>query len=187
MDESLFKMTMKEYTTQFGRKIYVFENVIPKDICEQLILKIPKHGVGNFDNDHVLPKYLYELYSTHCVPSPIKFSGFVPKLSCGASREFIPLHVDQNASLFDEWKVLFYLNTVVNGGTIFREGGQDIVIENSQGSVVLFDIRIPHLGNPSQSNEIKYTMGFRPLTASAIYQLQTKKPKLHPWSGIRRH
>jgi len=155
---------MKEYTTQLGHKIYLFENVIPTDICEKLISEMPKKGIAYMNDKGPLPKYLYELYTTYCNPSPVKFVGYVQMLSCGASDIPIGIHSDPITSNLDNWKVFIYLNNVVNGGTIFREGGEDVLIENSEGSVVLFDIRIPHLGNPNQQG-MKYTIGFRPIAS----------------------
>ncbi len=156
---------MKEYTTPLGHKIYVFEKVIPKDTCELLIQKMPKEGTGYLKTNDELPKYLFDLYTKYCNPSPVEFVGYVNMLSCGASCTPIVLHSDPITSPFDKWKVVMYLNDVPNGGTIFRENGVDIEIENSGGTVVLFDIRIPHLGNPKQ-RDMKYTIGFRPVTNS---------------------
>lgn len=154
---------MKEYTTPLGRKIYVFEKVIPKDICEKLIVYTKNYNAGKILKDNTIPKELFEIYQTYCNPSPIEFIGYADNYTAGSDTTPIGLHVDAHYQNLGTWKVFFYLNDVPNGGTIFREGGQDVLIENSQGSVVVFDIYIPHLGDPKQPNIPKYTIGFRPV------------------------
>jgi hypothetical protein len=156
---------MQEYTTPLGRKIYVFESVIPSDVCQQLIQTIPGSGIAKYLNHDVIPKTLYNLYNTYCTPSPIKFVDYTNKYTYGSSVTPIPYHTDPHDIKTQQWKVLLYLNSLPNAGTIFREGGQEITTECSEGTVVVFDTVIPHLGNPRQSlSDTKYTIGFFPLT-----------------------
>lgn len=158
-------LTMKEYTTPLGRKIYVFENAFPKEVCESLMKHFPKGNyTGKIVESKTVPNELLELYKTYCRDSPIEIVSADTRYTIGASYEPIWLHTDNYYESADKWKIFVYLNDVKNGGTIFREGGKDILIKNGQGSVVLFDIKIPHLGQFSNSRVPKYTIGFRPIT-----------------------
>lgn len=156
---------MKEYTTPLGRKIYVFEKAFPKQICQDLMQHFPKgHYTGKIIESKTVTNELLELYKTYCADSPIEFVSADTRYTVGASYMPIGLHTDNNYETAGSWKIFVYLNDVKYGGTIFREGGKDILIENGEGSVVLFDIKIPHFGQRGNNRTPKYTIGFRPIT-----------------------
>lgn len=75
-------------------------------------------------------------------------------------RDKIPVKRHRD-SIYDSerFKLLIYLNTVQNGGTIFHTPDK-LEIENLENRAVLFDISLPHESQKFQS-EIKYTIGFR--------------------------
>lgn len=156
---------MKELTTPLGRKVYVFENVVSSEICQTFIKKLPKNGIATYITDQEVANSVYNLYNKYCAPNSIQFVGCTNKYTYGSSTKPILYHTDPHDKSTQQWKILLYLNSLSNAGTIFREGGKDITTECSEGTIVLFDTRIPHLGNPRQSSsDVKYTIGCFPLT-----------------------
>lgn len=75
----------------------------------------------------------------------------------------IQLHVDSNLHN-ERYKILIYLNSVPNGGTIFYPNDKIKLVENRQNRLVMFDTRIPHESQNFQiqnQNIKKIAIGFR--------------------------
>jgi hypothetical protein len=89
------------------------------------------------------------------------FSGVYPQVTISHSNKPITKHTD--GKLEDEkYKILIYLNTVLDGGTKFYDE-TTYTVENRMNRLVVFDIRLPHEGQKFVINSIKkMTIGFRP-------------------------
>jgi hypothetical protein len=150
---------MLEFTTAEGYKIYIFDNAIPKDICEAWIPRFRKETNNYVGSNPRLSQEIHTLLNTYVhVPFPVKdHQGHVSFVCLDTP---IYKHFDQ---IYGEetHKVVFYLNEVQNGGTEFVSGNDWITVEAHQGTVVIFDIRIEHKGQRDQSKEKKYVMGMR--------------------------
>lgn len=75
----------------------------------------------------------------------------------------IQLHVDSNRHN-EYYKILIYLNSVSNGGTIFYPNDKIKLVENRQNRLVMFDMRIPHESQNFQIQDQKIkkiAIGFR--------------------------
>jgi hypothetical protein len=90
----------------------------------------------------------------------IHFSGVYPQVTISHSKRPIAKHTD--GKLEDEkYKILIYLNTVLDGGTTFYDE-TTFTVENRMNRLVVFDIRLPHEGQKFVMDSIKkMTIGFR--------------------------
>jgi hypothetical protein len=139
---------MLEYITAEGYKIYVFDNAIPKDICEHWIPRFRKDTDNYVGYNRPLSEELYMLLTKYIqIPFPVKdHQGHV---SFVRLNKPIYTHFDQVYGK-ETHKVVFYLNEVNHGGTDFRNG-----------TIVIFDIRLEHKGQSDQEQKVKYIMGCR--------------------------
>lgn len=88
------------------------------------------------------------------------FSGVYPQVTISHSKKPITKHTDGRLE-GEKYKILIYLNTVVDGGTTFYDE-TTYTVENRMNRLVVFDIRLPHEGQKFIINSIKkMTMGFR--------------------------
>lgn len=87
--------------------------------------------------------------------------GLSDEITISKNNKPIPRHRDNKVSE-ETHKILIYLNNVNNGGgTYFYIGGKEILVENKENRLVLFDINIEHKGQEFSSDYIKKTIGFR--------------------------
>lgn len=146
-----------------GKMVYTFPEVVPAEVCETLIGRL--HGGRQQQyiyNNAALAAELYGMISPY-VESPIQFTGLGPHITMSNSTRPVTLHTDTDKG-GNHWKMFVYLNEVPNGGTVFVDCKKEYLVENRRGSVVLFDIRLQHKGQPTQAPVPKYVLGFRPLT-----------------------
>jgi hypothetical protein len=61
----------------------------------------------------------------------------------------------------ERYKVGVYLNDLSKGGTIFYKKGEEVLVSHRKGRVVVFDMSLPHAGEPLSKGETKYMIGFR--------------------------
>jgi len=81
------------------------------------------------------------------------------------SRNKTPIKEHYDRIKEDEtYKVLIYLNNVSNGGTYFcknKENDEWVYTNNKQGTVVIFDMKLLHKGDPEMGDIVKYALGIR--------------------------
>jgi hypothetical protein len=150
---------MKVYTTLKNETIYVYPNIIPKDICETWI-PLAHREISIYQKDQRLANEIFETVKTYIGDYPFSTKGPRDHIVFGKRGAPIPEHVD-DMSHGEMYKVLIYLNDVKNGGTWFRDGDSYVEVEAGAGSVVIFDMRLYHKGNPNQEPTIKYTVAIR--------------------------
>lgn len=153
---------MLEFTTSRNQKIYVFEEIIPKHICEQIISKFPPGIEQHIWRDEEWAQEIARIVKTYVPDLPLEFKEVAPYVTITASKTPVKKHIDFHVPN-TTWKIFIYLNEVENGGTIFLDGETEISIPNKQGSLVLFDLQLLHMGNPHQAPILKYIAGIRPL------------------------
>jgi hypothetical protein len=150
---------MIQYTTKKNEIIYVYPSCIPKDICDKWI-HVAQKEVSMYQYDQDVANEIFQTVKSYIGEYPFSTKGPRDKIVFGKRGVPIPEHVD-DMSHGETYKVLIYLNDVQNGGTWFRDGDSYIEVEAGAGSVVIFDMRIYHKGNPNQEPKIKYTAGIR--------------------------
>ena len=150
---------MREYTSAEGYKIYVFENAIPKDVCEEWIPRFRKETANYVGSQPVISKEVFELLKKYVsIPFPVLAEpGWV---SFVRLDQPIYVHYDQIYAN-ETHKVAFYLNEVEHGGTDFASGDDWLTVEAHEGTVVIFDIRLKHRGQQYDGKKVKYIMGLR--------------------------
>lgn len=150
---------MKIYTNYQGYNIYVFENAIPKDICEQWILRFPKNKDNFVGYKKDTSEEIYALLLKYVnIPFPVKEQpGYVTFVRLDHP---IYEHID-TAYAHETHKVAFYLNEVEHGGTEFIDSDGWLSVDAHQGTVIIFDIRLKHKGQPYKEKQVKYVMGLR--------------------------
>lgn len=146
-------------TTTDGRKIYVFPNLLPKDIClkwTERLLTLPQL----ITRDEDFARDIYETIKGLVGEFPIRISGHRSEVTIG--KRGVP-HTEHFDTIYgdEKWKLLCYLNDVENGGTDFKNGTEWISIRSGLGTVVLFDITLFHRGSPQAEPKTKYTVGIR--------------------------
>jgi hypothetical protein len=152
---------MLEFTTSCNKKIYVFEEIIPKHVCEQIKSKFPPGIKQKIWRDEEWAEEISQIVKKYVSNLPIVYEKVAPYVTISASEKPINKHIDFKVPN-TAWKIFIYLNEVENGETIFFDGDKEIPIPNKQGSLVLFDLLLPHKGNPLQSSVKKYIAGIRP-------------------------
>jgi hypothetical protein len=155
-----------QWTTQFGN-IYVYERLIPADICKAWMdfpRPDPTKPMQKVLVDPAKAKDIFEIIGSYMNVWPDGISEYSEDVTYSRDKKPIPEHVDMKRHN-ERYKLLIYLNDVGNGGTLFKKekGAANawISVENQQGSVVLFDMRIPHKGNPAMETKTKFTIGIR--------------------------
>jgi hypothetical protein len=63
------------------------------------------------------------------------------------------------------FKLSFYLNDIVDAGTIFYgENDKEVYVQNKMGRAILFDINLEHASQKfTPHSDIKYVLGARPI------------------------
>jgi hypothetical protein len=153
-------MNFIEEKTDYGN-IYIYESVVPIYICDELIKYIDEKTEGNvFIDDEDKSKNIITILKD-CLNFPFKLKNALSKLTLIKSMKPIPIHQDKVYEN-EKYKLVIYLNDVKNGGTYFQKNNKEFIyVENKVGSVVIFDMNIPHYGNKKQENKLKYLIGLR--------------------------
>ena len=149
---------MRELTLD-GKKIYIYEKLLPEEICLKWIEKI-KHIDDTRGQNIVFSQEIFTTIQNLIGEFPMPVQGFRPEVTIGKKMIGIGEHYDQVLGN-EKWKLFCYLNDVKGGGTDFRDGTQWISIEPSVGTVVLFDMKLFHRGSLQQEPIAKYTIGIR--------------------------
>lgn len=152
------KINYVEHITKKG-SIYVFKNVVPSYICDEFIKYIDSKTLGNtFITDNKFSKSILTILKD-CIDFPFNVD-VLNKITLSKSKSAIGEHFDKR---FDneKYKLFVYLNDVKNGGTYFKDGNEWIYVENSKGSIVIFDMHISHKGDEKQEDIYKYLIGIR--------------------------
>jgi len=91
----------------------------------------------------------------------LHFSGVYPQVTITHSRKPVSKHTDSKYN-DEKYKILIYLNTIENGGTIFfLKENEKRSINNRENRLVVFDMMIPHESEKFQAGERKMAIGFR--------------------------
>jgi hypothetical protein len=61
----------------------------------------------------------------------------------------------------ERYKVGIYLNDLTQGGTLFYSDTDTVHVHHKKGRLFIFDMSIPHEGEPLVNNETKYMIGIR--------------------------
>jgi hypothetical protein len=104
----------------------------------------------------------YQSVITAIVPDAV---AIYPSVTVTQTRTPIQRHTDTNHH-GERYKLLVYLNDIVNGGTIFYPPGLPAVtIQNQANRMVIFDMDIPHESQDFTSStkypQKKMAIGFR--------------------------
>ena len=91
--------------------------------------------------------------------------GISDDITISKNNKPIPKHRDKKLS-GETHKILIYLNNV--SGTYFYIAGKEILVESKLNRLVLFDIYIEHRGQEFSCDNIKKTIGFRPILDPSI-------------------
>lgn len=150
---------METYTTIDNKKIYVFPNLLSKDICLNWIEKM-KAYTTTIVVDQEFSTEIFETVKSLIPTLPISISTHRHEVTLSARGVYQLEHFDKVFSN-EKWKVVCYLNEVENGGTDFKNGSEWLSINSHMGSVVIFDISLFHRGCPKQESKTKYTVGIR--------------------------
>ena len=70
-------------------------------------------------------------------------------------------HKDSITLYKEKYKILIYLNEVINGGTIFYIDSSTQLVENKKNRLVIFDINLPHESQKFNGEQEKIAIGFR--------------------------
>ncbi len=116
--------------------------------------EIPKITNNKEIPNYIIDKYKYKLNDLNIIKVYDKLT-----ISTIKTGDVGP-HYDEQFE--DEThKVLLYLNSVENGGTVFYINNKEELIENKCNRLVVFDIRLLHKSQVFKKGVIKKTIGFR--------------------------
>jgi hypothetical protein len=91
----------------------------------------------------------------------LHFSGVYPQVTLTHSRKPVSKHTDSKFG-DEKFKILIYLNTIRNGGTIFFMSDNEIrSVNNKENRLVVFDMMIPHESEKFTEGQRKMAIGFR--------------------------
>jgi hypothetical protein len=150
---------METYTTVDNKKIYVFPNLLSKDICSNWIQKLQTYEVA-IPVDKDFSSEIFNTVKESIGEFPFPVSTHRYEITIGARGNSVLEHYD-NRYGNEKWKIVCYLNDVQNGGTDFKNGSDWLSVHCTIGTVVLFDISLLHRGCPLQESKMKYTVGIR--------------------------
>lgn len=150
---------MKELTLEGTKKIYIFEKLLPEDICLNWIEKCIDIDETRGKNES-FSEEIFTTIQSRLGEFPVPIQGYRPEVTIGKRKIGLGEHYDQVLGK-EKWKLFCYLNDVKGGGTDFRDGAKWISIEPSMGTVVLFDMKLFHRGSLQQEPTVKYTVGIR--------------------------
>lgn len=150
---------MREITTEENKKIYVFQNLLPKDICSQWLEKM-NTLMYTLDVDEAFSTEIFTTVKNYLGDFPIP--NLMHRHEVTVGRRLLP-HSEHYDNLYgnEKWKLLCYLNEVRDGGTDFKSGSEWISVEPGEGTVILFDITLFHRGSPKAERKQKFTVGIR--------------------------
>jgi hypothetical protein len=141
--------------------ICFFDNVFSDEDLTYLLAQFKRnyakqciHPVPN------LAKWMFDrcLPRLHTVDSSIHAT--YPYVTFSKHEHAIDRHVDARQE-DERYKVGIYLNDLSKGGTIFYTPGGEVLVSHRKGRVVVFDMSLPHAGEPLAKGETKYMIGFR--------------------------
>lgn len=149
-------------------KIVVIDDFLTQEECYMYMEFIDREKSGNVQKVYKNVALVRTFIAKHSeklesiLLDGVKIKDFHDDVTL--SKGMIPLkkHVDSKLHS-DKWKLLIYLNNVENGGTVFYDGNEEIIIENKAGKAVFFDISLPH-ASQVYKKQIKYSIGFRIIT-----------------------
>jgi hypothetical protein len=93
--------------------------------------------------DSKLAEEFWELYGDEIRKLDSNCIGIFPSVTITNSTKPIQRHTDVNRH-GERYKILIYLNSVPNGGTLFYANDTVKLIENRENRLVMFDMRISH-------------------------------------------
>lgn len=152
---------MIEYTTEYG-KIYVYESALPESECKSLITEISKvKDKQVIIRNQGLANKIYNKVKDVIITFPFKIQKVPCNVTITKNSRAIGLHKDTKNDC-ETHKLFIYLNPVLRGGTYFKKNETEwIYVENNIGSIVIFDMEIPHQGDPEMEKINKYVIGIR--------------------------
>ena len=150
---------MREITLQNNKKIYIFENVLSKDICLKWVEEVDAMK-QHIEENKRLADEVFQTVGEAIGGYPFSTKG--PRVEVNLAKRGTGIHPHFDIIYGGEkWRVLCYLNEISNGGTDFQDGKEWFHINASMGTVLIFDISLYHRGALNQENKKKYTIGIR--------------------------
>ena len=89
-----------------------------------------------------------------------KFIGLYDEVTKTNNNNPIKIHLDKRINK-ENYKMFIYLNDVPNGGTIFVENRENLLIENKLNRLVIFNIKLRHKSQDFINKVNKKLIGFR--------------------------
>ena len=138
----------------------VIDNFLSIEDLEMLLEYVDNNGSAQSRyKSKDIANYIYTNYVDKF--NELGILGLNDEITISKNNKPIPKHRDNKVS-GETHKILIYLNNVNNGGgTYFYIDGKEILVENKENRLVLFDINIEHKGQEFSSDYIKKTIGFR--------------------------
>ena len=88
-------------------------------------------------------------------------SGILSFITLTKNKRPLGKHKDSITLYKEKYKILIYLNEVINGGTIFYIDSSTQLVENKKNRLVIFDINLPHESQKFKGEQEKIAIGFR--------------------------
>lgn len=113
-------------------------------------------------NDETFVNYFWEENKEKLLQINPNWVGLYDKIT--KTNNFKPLNKHIDKKLFDEkHKMFIYLNEVPDGGSIFFDKNEELLIENKLNRLVIFDISLPHQSQNfiKKKKIFKKIIGFR--------------------------
>lgn len=149
---------MKQVTVG-EKKVYVYEKILPENICREWIERINNLTSARGSNSEFADE-IFQTIQKLIGTFPVTITKNRPEVTHSTRAIPIGEHYDEKIGN-ETWKVICYLNEVKNGGTEFYSGTEWINVEGNLGTVVLFDISLLHRGQRNQERKAKYSVGVR--------------------------
>jgi len=144
-------------------KIEQLEDFFDLDDFEHYKKYVIKNN-NSIKNDSTITEYVWNKYRHKFLSVNSNITGLTDHVTISNSNKPVRLHQDRKL-LGTKWKILIYLNEIVDGGTIFILDHKDYLVENKPNKMVMFDMDLFHKSQKFQSdkNLKKLSIGFRAL------------------------
>lgn len=144
--------------------IHTIDNFLePEDLVKFRNYVINSGLTQNIREDSTLTTEFWNTYGDKINQnvSDLHFTGLYSQVTFSHSAKPVTKHTDCRYK-DEKYKLLIYLNSVPQGGTLFFGKTTTTIIQNVVNRAVIFDIRLPHEGQKFTINGTKkIAIGFR--------------------------
>jgi hypothetical protein len=141
--------------------IWFFDDVFSEEDIAYLLARFKRNYAKQCI--HPVPdlaKWMFDRCLSHLHTVDPTIHATYPHVTFSKHVHAIDRHIDLQQE-DERYKVGIYLNDLSKGGTIFYTPNKEVLVSHRKGRVVLFDMSLPHAGEPLLNGETKYMIGFR--------------------------